>query len=324
MWRVCLGSPLIIMKLKWHVKRTASNAFFIYHDIDEPTCVSPAFRFRCLLTFDRHWDNPKANRSMMIRHLDEVKERGTYCLDGGDLFCAMQGKYDRRSNKSDIRPEHQNGEYLDSLVNTAADFYEPYAHQMPILGLGNHETAILKNHETNLTDRLASEMRNRTGSVTTMGGYSTWVKFIFRFKVPNEDAYRARASKLLWMFHGSGGDAPMSFGTLNVKRQGSIIPDADLIATGHSHNEFVLPLTRARLSLGGRPYLDEQLHIKVPTYKEEYGLGKVGWHVERGAPPKPIGATWLEFKSQPPAQPLNPADNKANSSSMYCDTIRAK
>jgi hypothetical protein len=25
------------------------------------------------------------------------------------------------------------------------------------------------------------------------------------------------------------------------------------------------------------------------TYKEEYGDGSKGWHIERGAPPKPVG-----------------------------------
>ena len=40
---------------------------------------------------------------------------------------------------------------------------------------------------------------------------------------------------------------------------------------------------------------DIQTHIKIPTYKEEYGDGFKGWHCERGAPPKPIGAVWLRF-----------------------------
>ena len=29
------------------------------------------------------------------------------------------------------------------------------------------------------------------------------------------------------------------------------------------------------------------------TYKEEYGDGSKGWHVERGAPPKPVGGRIL-------------------------------
>ena len=299
----------------WDVKQTHKNAFRIRVFFDGK-CVRNDDYFKCLLSFDRHHDNPKAKQSLEKKHLDEVKALNTFCLDGGDLFCAMQGKYDRRSSKSDVRPEHQNGEYLDSLVNTAADFFEPYAAHMPILGLGNHETAILKNHETNLTDRLAAELRHRTKEKVYMGGYSTWVRIQFHYQSKNRKNGQVRGTQLLWMFHGSGGDAPMSFGTLNVKRQGSIIPDANIIATGHSHNEFVVPLTRARLSIKGVPYLDEQVHIKVPTYKEEYQSGDKGWHVERGAPPKPIGATWLLFNT-----------HRCESTSDYrwhIDTERAK
>ena len=300
----------------WDIEKTAKNAFVIniYH---KESTITKDYNFKFLLSFDRHWDNPKSSHEMQIKHLDEVKSLKTFCLDGGDLFCAMQGKYDRRASKSDVRPEHQNGEYLDSLVTTAADFFEPYAECMPVLGLGNHETAILKAHETNLTDRLVHCLKERTSQKVFMGGYSTWIRFRFRFGKTKT----IRASKVLWMFHGSGGDAPMSFGTLNVKRQGSIIPDADLVATGHSHNEFVVPLTRARLTRAGRPYLDEQLHVKVPTYKEEYGHGVKGWHVERGAPPKPTGATWISFK---PLAPSVKNGLEHNDTTLYIDTERAK
>ena len=32
------------------------------------------------------------------------------------------------------------------------------------------------------------------------------------------------------------------------------------------------------------------------TYKEEYGEGAYGWHVERGAPPKPLGGRILKIE----------------------------
>ena len=35
--------------------------------------------------------------------------------------------------------------------------------------------------------------------------------------------------------------------------------------------------------------------MSIPTYKEEYIDGYGGWHVERGAAPKPIGAVWLRL-----------------------------
>jgi hypothetical protein len=35
--------------------------------------------------------------------------------------------------------------------------------------------------------------------------------------------------------------------------------------------------------------------VRTATYKEEYNSGLGGWHVERGATPKPLGGRWLEI-----------------------------
>jgi hypothetical protein len=37
--------------------------------------------------------------------------------------------------------------------------------------------------------------------------------------------------------------------------------------------------------------------VRTPGYKEEYQDGYGGFHVERGAPPKPVGAAWLSIKN---------------------------
>ena len=47
-------------------------------------------------------------------------------------------KYDPRSNKSDLKPEHKKGDYLDALVKTAADFYGPYADLFAVMVPENH------------------------------------------------------------------------------------------------------------------------------------------------------------------------------------------
>jgi hypothetical protein len=53
-----------------------------------------------LLQSDVHWDNPQCDRTMLKRHLDLALKRNAPVIDIGDFFCAMQGKYDKRSNKS--------------------------------------------------------------------------------------------------------------------------------------------------------------------------------------------------------------------------------
>ena len=94
---------------------------------------------RFLLSSDRHWDNPHSDLKLQKQHLNEMLDTNAYMIDCGDLFCLMQGKYDRRSNKSDIRPEHNKENYLDAVIDGAIDFFTPYASNILLIGEGNHE-----------------------------------------------------------------------------------------------------------------------------------------------------------------------------------------
>jgi hypothetical protein len=51
------------------------------------------------------------------------------------------------------------------------------------------------------------------------------------------------------------------------------------------------------------------------TYKEEYGEGFSGWHVERGAPPKPLGGRILE---------IHCARNQSNGSELKTKIIDSR
>lgn len=52
-----------------------------------------------LLRSDVHHDNPKCDQKLEKKHLDQAKEYNAIIIDNGDLFCAMQGKYDKRASK---------------------------------------------------------------------------------------------------------------------------------------------------------------------------------------------------------------------------------
>lgn len=246
-----------------------------------------------LLRGDAHHDNPHSDHAMQRRHLDEVVRRYGMWLDVGDLFCAMGGKYDPRANKhGTTRPEHAMAhDYLDSLVRHNADFIAPYARHCITIGAGNHEKSIQKRHETDLTERLCERVRTTTGVPLTAGGYGGWVHFVVQVGT-------MRVPLSLKYFHGSGGGGMMSFDTLRVRRQASYIPDADVIVCGHVHERWSLGIGRERLSTERgvfRVVMDEQKHVRTGTYKDEYADGYDGYHIEKGGPPKVIGAMWMKL-----------------------------
>jgi hypothetical protein len=267
----------------WKSERTAPNVVTVRCKASKPDWEQWA-----LLRSDVHHDNPHCDQKLERRHLEQAKKRDAIIIDNGDLFCAMQGKFDKRGSKDSIRPEHANGKYLDSLVSTAADFYAPYAEQFAVLGLGNHETAISKHHETDLTDRLAGELKLK-GSPVLVSGYGGWVRF--RFDLPS-----GRSETFpLHHYHGSGGGGPVTRGVITTNRMAVYTPDARIILTGHTHDEWNVTIARQRLSAGGKPYRDEVVHVRAAGYKDAWADGSVGFEVERQHGPKPIGAAWVRF-----------------------------
>jgi hypothetical protein len=255
-------------------------------------CTSRTNEWWFLLSGDRHHDNPHADHDLELKHLNEARERKAGIIDVGDLHCAMEGKFDPRRNKAGIREEHAlAADYLDSLVRHASDFYAPYSENFVVIGRGNHESAILKNCETDITERTCERMSQTSGHKVHAGGYGGWIKF--NIEINNE-----RYSMSLKYFHGSGGAALMSFDTLKVRRNAAIMPDADVIVQGHVHKQWFMPLSRERLVCdkhGSRIVSDIQYHVRTGTYKDEFGDGHSGWHIEQGRGPEVQGAVWMRL-----------------------------
>lgn len=240
---------------------------------------------------DIHWDNPKCDWNILKRHLDYCLENDIKVFINGDMFCLMQGQGDRRKNKSDIRPEHNNSKYLDSIVETAVDFFTPYAHILTVIGYGNHETAIIKWQETDILQRFVDLLNYKCGSNVYAGGYGGWL--ILRQNAHGNSLFTTKIK----YFHGSGGGGIVTKGAINLTRALEMYEDFDVFTMGHIHENACRDDVRDTLvhsSKGGYKVSHRNVHMMITgAYKEEYGDGSKGWHIERGAPVKPIGGRIL-------------------------------
>lgn len=241
-----------------------------------------------LLRSDVHWDNTQCDRAMERRHLELAVERDAIILDCGDLFCAMQGKYDLRSDKSKVRPEHQKKEYLDALVSTAVDYYTPYAGQLAVIGRGNHEVSIRDRHETDLTDRLVAGLRQKAGAAVVAGGYTQWV-------VVEVIRQNNRKRRVIWWTHGYGGGGPVTQDMIQAQRQRTYIENADIMLSGHTHDSWCMDTVRLKINTAYTVERRTVTQLKLPTYKDEYANGSGGYHIQKGRPPKPLGAYWMRM-----------------------------
>ena len=248
--------------------------------------VNDVFSF--LLCSDVHFDNPKCDRRLFFSHLSEAKEKKAGILCFGDFFCLMQGKYDPRRNKSSVRPEHNKENYLDAVFSDSADKISDYAKNFLVISDGNHETAILKNCEVNPLDHLTEKLRYKYNSQVEHMGYHGFVRFVFE----NHNGGKIRKC-LLYFMHGKYGGT-VTKGVLGVNRHGLVVPQADIVVTGHTHDRWEVSQPRYVLRDNGVLEVGEQLHIKTGTYKEEFAHAG-GWAVERIVMPKSLGGYWLEL-----------------------------
>lgn len=241
---------------------------------------------------DLHWDHPKCVREFLKKHLDQAKEKNAGIVIVGDLFCIMQGKVDKRGTKKDVRPEHNTGTYFDSVIDTAVEYFGPYAEHILLVTEGNHETSIEKYHETNILKRFVDKMNlvHRPAQPIRLGGYGGWLRLQFDRKGSKD----TRTLKVKY-FHGSGGGGIVTHGMISNQRRQGFVHGADLIISGHVHEDLNTTFVSESLNPAGNIVHNETVHHIISTYKDEYGDGKGGWHIERGMPPKVLGGSWMDI-----------------------------
>lgn len=246
------------------------------------------WKFRILVTADRHLDSKFSQLKLQKKHLQEAKDGGWPVIDLGDVMDAMQGAKDPRGCRSELLPLlSDKDEYFDAVVDYAYDFLVPYADQLALIGLGNHETSALKHNGTNLTKRLTRRL-SQAGSPVLMGGYAGWLRMAFK-------SGQTQQSLNIRYTHGAGGAAPVTKGVIKTNRRAVVYPDANIVLSGHTHEAYCVPIARERISETCHVFGDDQLHVQVMSYKSATVGRGAGWEVEKEFAAQPVGAYWLEF-----------------------------
>ena len=270
---------------EWTIERKGRNSHVIKSTFDKTQDLQ-----KVGLLSDIHWDNPHCNRELLKKHLDYFLQNNIPIILNGDTFCAMQGKYDKRSSKVDILPEHMKGNYLDLLVSTAAEYFAPYSKILTVVGYGNHETAIQKRHETDLIERFVQALKSIDPQTTAQaGGYGGFIRIQCGRKSGRID------SQILHYFHGAGGGGPVTRGVIQTNRQSVYLDGVDIVHGGHTHDAWTLPIQKIHLDSAGNIRQSRILFVRTPGYKDEYVDGHSGFHIETGRPPKPLGCSEISI-----------------------------
>ena len=222
--------------------------------------------------------------------MQEAVNRNAMIFLIGDIFDAMQGRFDPRRSLDELRPEYRRQDYYDFVVKDVARILGPFAKNIVLISDGNHETATLKNANLSLTDRLIWLLNTQYGGNVQHGGYGGWVRFML------EGNSGGRASVKMKYFHGAGGDSPVTRGVIQTNRQAVYLNGADIVVNGHNHNAYYVPIVQESVSDAGKVIFSTQHHVRTPGYKSEYNDGTKGWAVEKGMVPKPLGGAFVNLK----------------------------
>lgn len=239
-------------------------------------------------TSDWHFDNPKCNRELLFKHLDEAKAKNAMIAITGDLFCLMNGRYDPRRSKSAVREEHNKDNYLDLVINDTAEKLRPYANNIILVSRGNHETSVSQRMETDITTRFVERLNTLEGTNIQVGNYTGYYTLNFTYGGGNHKSLNIGYS------HGNWGGV-ITKGTLSVVRYASYMPDCDIMFSGHTHDGWIMSHPRLKRNEHKKSVeVQNQWHIKTGTYKEEFSEGK-GWAVEKIAMPKYLGSCFTNI-----------------------------
>ena len=236
-------------------------------------CWDYSYYKNCTIRFlsDLHLDSPYTDLKKLKKLFDDAQKNQYKIVIIGDLLDVMGGKYDRRTTKGDIKPEHNTDNYINSVCESAADFLAPYIDDILLITAGNHEREIDKRMECYLLEFIDLYLHKKTGkSINWTQDYAGYIRLHGKRKNAGESC-----PTTIFYNHGKDGNATMSFGVLNVKRNAAVI-DADIIVMGHIHKNFSLPLNRLYLTNKGVIKVKEQLHLQLGTSKESKGTDYFG------------------------------------------------
>ena len=258
-------------------------------NIHEVTCQSGQ---EFLLISDLHWDNPHCDRGLLKNHLDEAVRRNAGIIMNGDTLCLMGGRYDKRADKSGVRPEHQVNNYLQAVTEDLANWLKPYAKNILLIGYGNHETSIVKHTEFDPLLAVTSILNYEAGTTVQLGGYGGTIDIRVQHD-PNRGM-----NFVIHYYHGAGGGGPVTKGVIQDQRLLASSEGYDLTWMGHVHELYYHQNMIHKYDRPKKTLIQKPVHqLRTATYKEEWDGGYMGFHTERGRGPKPLGGYWMKLET---------------------------
>ncbi len=248
--------------------------------------------FYRLLSSDLHLGSPNADHNEIVKQFQIAKDSGARILVNGDIFDCV-GPLDKRFDLATLHPDVERKKDLAAaIVEMATDLLMPFRHSIDVAGLGNHEETWVK-HTYNDPVRRLIENLNAEGGKIKHGSF--WGYIQTTFIVPG---HRKRARHKLLYLHGTGGDSPVTRGTIDINRKGRNW-QFDCLTFGHKHNVLCTIDQIADVTPRNKYTERRQLSLQTGSYYRNYKqlsdetVLDQSYAARSSHPPKPTGGVFL-------------------------------
>ncbi len=267
----------------------------IIHNITEQSELGqPWFRFLCS---DMHLGSACADHDAIVSQLQKAKAINARILINGDLFDAI-GPKDRRFDLSVLHPSvSREKDLAKAIVDMALEILMPFKDNIDVIGIGNHEETWI-NYGYNDPVRRVLEELSRAGSKAKHGSFWGYINTSL-----NITGVRVRPKHKLLYLHGTGGDSPVTKGTIDFNRKGRNWV-YDCLTFGHKHNYVCAMDQVADVSSAGKYSERKQLNLQTASYYRNYRqltdktVLDQSYAARNAHPPKPIGGVFLCLRPQ--------------------------
>lgn len=260
------------------------------------------------LMSDTHIGAAHVDYDLIKKELERAEDNDDRIAINGDVFDMILAKDHKRFVPGVLHPRlARRNDIVNAAIEWAVELFLPYAHLIDVIGIGNHETAQERFHNTDVVRILIYELQKQLKKeykkhVIHYGGYGGFIDYRFRRKGENS---RIAAGKrmIIHYYHGSGGSAPVTKGMIDFHRRSWV--EADVIWLGHKHNRLSSGIQSLRCPVRGSDLeIRDVRQVMTGAYFQTYvsqsqaSLKKHGrqshWAADMGFAPQMMGGARLE------------------------------
>ncbi len=216
------------------------------------------------LMSDLHLGAANADYALINNELAAAKKRGDRVAINGDIFDMLLTKDTKRFQPSVLHPTlHGRDDIVNAAVDLAYETFAPYASIIDMIGLGNHETAVIRYHSLDPVMLLVQRLRQLDKCNTSYGGYQGFLRYYFS-SLP-------RVVYNVFYWHGSGGGSALSGAMAEFSSKAAFVENADVVWFAHRHCRVATHVERISCSPNGKKLVKrQQLLLRTGGYLDSY------------------------------------------------------